>query len=344
MTDITTIIIVAVVVIVLVAIVAAALAAARRRRSAALREQFGPEYDRAVRGADDPRDAEKDLAERRRRHRSLRLRDLDPQERAGYRGRWTQVQQGFVDDPASAVREADRLVAEVMSARGYPVEDFDQQADDLSVAYPVLTQRYREARGISREHAAGRAGTEDLRQAVTSYRALVDALLDDTGDERDRGAQGAGAAARGPGDTAGGPGDAAARGSAAPAAGTGATVAGTAAPAGPGAAQADPRAAQADPRAAQPDPHGVQGDPRAAQADPRVAQGDPRAVQPDPRAAGPDLRNGRIDPRTAQADPRTGRTDPQGIPVDPRAPQRDPAGPPPQQPQTGHDTRRETSA
>ncbi|MEU6698379.1 hypothetical protein [Pseudonocardia sp. NPDC046786] len=334
MTDITTIIIVAVVVIVLVAIVAAALAAARRRRSAALREQFGPEYDRAVRGADDPRDAEKDLAERRRRHRSLRLRDLDPQERAGYRGRWTQVQQGFVDDPASAVREADRLVAEVMSARGYPVEDFDQRAEDLSVAYPVLTQRYREARGISREHAAGRAGTEDLRQAVTSYRALVDALLDDTGDERDRDARG--------------PGDAAARGTAAPGAGSAAPVAGTAAPAGPRAVQpdpraaqadprgvhGDPRAAQADPRAAQPDPHGVQGDPRAAQPDPRVAQGDPRAVQPDPRAAGPDLRNGRIDPRAAQADPRTGRTDPQ----------RDPAGPRPQQPQTGHDTRRETSA
>ncbi|MEV1293558.1 hypothetical protein [Pseudonocardia sp. NPDC049635] len=186
MTDITPIIVVAVVVIVLLAIAVVVLAAARRRRSAALRAQFGPEYDRAVRDADDPRDAEKDLAQRRRRHHSLRLRDLGPQERAGYRGRWTQVQQGFVDDPATAVREADRLVAEVMSARGYPVEDFEQQAEDLSVAYPVLTQRFREARGISREHAAGRAGTEDLRHAVTSYRALVDALLDDTGDDRDR--------------------------------------------------------------------------------------------------------------------------------------------------------------
>lgn len=268
MTDITTIIIVAVVVIVLVAIAAVALTVMRRRRSAALREQFGPEYDRTMRGADDPRDAEKDLAQRRRRHRSLRLRDLDPQERAGYRGRWTQVQQGFVDDPATAVREADRLVAEVMSARGYPVEDFDQQAEDLSVAYPVLTQRYREARGISREHAAGRAGTEDLRHAVTSYRSLVDALLDDTGGDHDR---------------------------ATPAA-------------------ADPRAGHTDPRHA---------DPWAAHADPR---------------------NGQVDPRAAQADPRTGRTDPRGIPVDPGVGRPGPAGPPPQHPQTGRDTRRETSA
>ncbi|BBG01631.1 hypothetical protein C8E95_6850 [Pseudonocardia autotrophica] len=314
MTDITTIIIVAVVVVVLVAIAATALVVARRRRSAALREQFGPEYDRTVRGADDPRDAEKDLAQRRRRHRSLRLRDLDPQERAGYRGRWTQVQQGFVDDPATAVRDADRLVAEVMSARGYPVEDFDQQAEDLSVPYPVLTQRYREARGISREHAAGRAGTEDLRHAVTNYRALVDALLDDTGGDHGR---------------------------ADPAQGDPRAV-----QAGPQAAHGgDPRAAQGDPRSAPGDPRGMQGDPYAAQPDPRNGQVHPRAAQVDPRAAQGDPRAAQADPRAAQVDPRTGRTDPRGVPVDPRTRPHDPAGPPPQQPpQTGHDTRRETSA
>ena len=184
MTDITTIIVVAVVVIVVAALAVAAATMLRKRHSAKLREQFGSEYDRTVRGSDDPRDAEKDLEQRRRRHRSLELRDLAPHEREGYQQRWTQVQQSFVDDPSTAVREADRLVAEIMSARGYPVEDFDQQAQDLSVAYPEVTQRYREARTISREHAAGRAGTEDLRHAVTSYRSLVRALLED-----DRGAR-----------------------------------------------------------------------------------------------------------------------------------------------------------
>lgn len=179
MTDLTTIIVVAVVVIVVLALaVTAAAVLRRRRRSTGLREQFGPEYDRAVSGADDPRDAEKELEQRRKRHRSLKLRDLQPREREGYRQRWTQVQQSFVDDPGTAVRDADRLVGDVMSARGYPIEDFDQQAQDLSVAYPVVTQRYREARTISREHAAGRAGTEDLRHAVTSYRALIEALLE----------------------------------------------------------------------------------------------------------------------------------------------------------------------
>ncbi|MFP5070587.1 hypothetical protein ACLFMI_13070 [Pseudonocardia nantongensis] len=179
MTDITTIVVVAVVVIVVAAIAVGAATMLRKRHSDRLREQFGPEYERTMRDTDDPRAAEKQLDQRRKRHRSLRLRDLDQREKDGYRQRWQVVQQGFVDDPGTAVREADRLVADVMADRGYPTEDFEQRAEDLSVDYPVVTQRYREARGISREHAAGNAGTEDLRHAVTSYRTLVEALLED---------------------------------------------------------------------------------------------------------------------------------------------------------------------
>jgi hypothetical protein len=75
------------------------------------------------------------------------------------------------------------LVVEVMSARGYPVEeDFDRRADDLSVEHAEVVQRYREARRIAEANAEGRVDTEDLRQAVTSYRALVKALLAGDGD------------------------------------------------------------------------------------------------------------------------------------------------------------------
>jgi hypothetical protein len=81
------------------------------------------------------------------------------------------------------VRNADLLVVEVMSARGYPVDDFDQQADDLSVSHPEVTQRYREARRIAQANEDGNVDTEDLRQAVTSYRSLVQALLADDGDQ-----------------------------------------------------------------------------------------------------------------------------------------------------------------
>ena len=83
------------------------------------------------------------------------------------------------------MRNADLLVVEVMSARGYPVDDFDQRADDLSVSHPEVTQRYREARRIAHANEDGTVDTEDLRQAVTSYRSLVMALLVDD-DDRSR--------------------------------------------------------------------------------------------------------------------------------------------------------------
>src|SRR4029450_13047847 len=104
------------------------------------------------------------------RQEKLELRSLDSSEREDFERRWSDVQAQFVDDPKNAVHNADVLVVEVMSARGYPVQDFDQQADDLSVRYPEVTQRYRDARRIARANEDGTVATEDLRQAVSSER------------------------------------------------------------------------------------------------------------------------------------------------------------------------------
>jgi hypothetical protein len=154
-----------------------------RQRSRRLREQFGPEYERSVSNADNPREAEAELREREKRHRGLELRALEPGQRDQFEQRWSQVQQEFVDDPSRAVQHADGLVVEVMSARGYPVGDFDQRAADLSVEHPRTTQHYREARDIARANERGEVQTEQLRQAVGSYRTLVRELLEHTQDE-----------------------------------------------------------------------------------------------------------------------------------------------------------------
>jgi len=150
----------------------------RERRSRALRERFGPEYERSVATTEDRHAAELELRQREKRHRELDVRPLSDEDRAGFEDRWSGVQQGFVDDPGQAVRHADSLVDDVMRARGYPVEDFEQRAADISVEHPVVVQRYREARVIAEANDAGQASTEDLRQAVTSYRALIVALLE----------------------------------------------------------------------------------------------------------------------------------------------------------------------
>lgn len=169
------------VVVVVVAVVLGGLWFYLRRRSDALQDRFGPEYDRVVDEADSRLRGESELRDREKRVDSLDIRPLDPEARRAYQERWQALQQRFVDDPPSAVEEADRFVIEVMRERAYPIEDFEQRASDLSVDHPEVVENYRLAHAIAVEQEKGKADTEDLRQAVVAYRALVEELLEDDG-------------------------------------------------------------------------------------------------------------------------------------------------------------------
>jgi hypothetical protein len=177
----TTTIIIVIVIVVIVAAAAAAAFAYQRRRSSRLREKFGPEYERAVRQVDDRRSAERDLLAREKRRSGFDVMPLANEDAERYRERWAGIQQHFVDEPAEAVEEADRLVVQMMRDSGYPVDDFDRRVDDISVDHPDVAQYYREAHAVAVSQLNGTAGTEQLRQAVTSYRQLVEALLRDSG-------------------------------------------------------------------------------------------------------------------------------------------------------------------
>ena len=163
--------------IVIVALVVAGFVLMRRRRSEQLRSRFGPEYDRAVEEKGNRGKAEAELAAREKRVGKLDIRPLDPAARRDFMERWNEVQARFVDDPPRAVMFADALIAEVMSARGYPVKDFEQRAGDISVDHPEVVEHYRIAHDIASRHGRGEAGTEDLRQAMIHYRALFEDLL-----------------------------------------------------------------------------------------------------------------------------------------------------------------------
>jgi len=164
-------------VVVIAAVVIGALVVARRQRSARLRQHFGPEYDRTLRETGDVRRTEAALQARAARVERLHIRPLSPEDAQRFTERWRLVQAQFVDDPKSAVTEADRLVGEVMHARGYPVGAFEQRVEDISVDHPDVVMNYRAARGIAEAHARGQASTEDLRQAMVHYRALYADLL-----------------------------------------------------------------------------------------------------------------------------------------------------------------------
>jgi hypothetical protein len=149
----------------------------RRRRTRALRERFGPEYDRAVDARHSAAEAERELEERQRRVEAFALKPLRPEDADAFSASWRRVQGRFVDDPRTAVVEADHLIEDVMRARGYPVEDSHRRLDDLSVDHAHVVNHYRAGREIVERHERGDASTEDLRQAMVHFRALFDELV-----------------------------------------------------------------------------------------------------------------------------------------------------------------------
>lgn len=166
-----------IVVVILLLIAVAVFAVLKKRRSEKLKEQYGPEYDHAVGETGSRRQAESELQERSSRAEQLDIQPLSSESRERHAESWRQTQEDFVDSPDSAVRNADRLVQEVMQERGYPVDNFEQAASDVSVDHPQVVSEYRSAHAISLANDHEEASTEDLRQAMVHYRALFDELL-----------------------------------------------------------------------------------------------------------------------------------------------------------------------
>jgi hypothetical protein len=175
---VTTELLIVLAVLAIVAVAAIALWASRQRQSRKLRERFGPEYERTVGASRDRREAEAELRARQERVDALEIRPLAPDARDRYTERWREVQAMFVDDPGSAVDQADELIGQVMRARGYPVGDFEQRAADVSVNHPQVVDHYRTAHAIALKRQSGDGATEQLRQAFVHYRALFADLLE----------------------------------------------------------------------------------------------------------------------------------------------------------------------
>ena len=163
--------------VVIVAIVAIAIVASRRAASVRLQRRFGPEYERTIQTSGDRAAAERELAEREARVRKFHIAELPAGARDRYTEEWRTVQTRFVDEPQSALTEADKLVASVMRDRGYPMENFEQRVADISPDHPAVVENYRTAHDIAARCERGEVSTEDLRQAMVHYRILFNDLL-----------------------------------------------------------------------------------------------------------------------------------------------------------------------
>jgi hypothetical protein len=159
----------------------------RQRRTAALQQHFGPEYERTVQTTDDRRAAEAQLRGREKQRAQLEIRPLSAATRERVAQEWSDIQARFVDQPSTAVISADALVNRVMGERGYPMTDFEAQADLVSVDHPAVVENFRVAHGIFGRAQNQQASTEDLREALLRYRSLFDELLhDDAGEPSDQ--------------------------------------------------------------------------------------------------------------------------------------------------------------
>ena len=147
-----------VIIVVVVLAAAAVFFMYRRRESAQLHERFGPEYERTLEDSGDRRSAERELRQRERRVSKLDIVPLSRESAELYH----------------------RLAITSPGLPLYPVDEFDQRVNDISVDHPEVAAHYRDAHRVAVAQAHGEADTEELRQAVTAYRALVDALLADS--------------------------------------------------------------------------------------------------------------------------------------------------------------------
>jgi hypothetical protein len=169
---------------------------AGRGRTQSLRRRFGTEYDRTVEAEGGQREAERELGARQERRRRFDIHELEPAVQARYAEQWRAVQARFVDEPAQALRDADGMVTEIMTGRGYPMDDFEQMAADASVDHPREIEDYRAAHAISEASARDEASTEDMRLGIQHYRSLFESLLgQETSIPADGAAVGAGAGA-----------------------------------------------------------------------------------------------------------------------------------------------------
>lgn len=171
---------VAVVVVIVVAMVLAA-----KQRTTRLRRQFGPEYERTMQDREGRRAAESDLRSRQKQREKLDIHPLPEASRARYAEQWRELQERFIDQPASTVMAADELVRRVMNEEGYPLDDFNQQAELVSVDHPMVVENYRSAHAVYERTQTQQATTEDMRSALVSYRSLFDELLHTDADSPD---------------------------------------------------------------------------------------------------------------------------------------------------------------
>ena len=102
-------------------------------------QEYGSEYERLVEERGSDREAEQELRERRERVEGD-VRPLSEESLRGYEERWMRVERTFVDDPGSALDEADRVVEEILVERNFPTDSRQEASEGVGVMHPGVAK------------------------------------------------------------------------------------------------------------------------------------------------------------------------------------------------------------
>jgi len=171
----------AVIAVVAIVLVIAVVGYGYRREHAQrrIRASFGPEYARLKYEYGGTRAADRELARRTQLYGTLRLEPIGADDQDFYATSWEHTQGGFLDDPTVALSGAEQLIARLLEARGYPVEDRAEQLALLSVQHGHALAEYRQALWVSERVRTDPASmpTEVKREALMQYQTLFEDLL-----------------------------------------------------------------------------------------------------------------------------------------------------------------------
>ena len=181
MSNVTLVIIIVVAVVIVAALVAFFVSRGRRaqqERQERAREQFGPEYERAVQERGSERQAEKELRKRRERLED-EVQPLSEESRKRYEERWLGVERTFVDDPWASLEEADRVVADILAERNFPTDSRQEASKGVGVMHPQVVEDFRQAQRVHGEASGseGEAELEEMRRAIQMYRSVYERLM-----------------------------------------------------------------------------------------------------------------------------------------------------------------------
>jgi hypothetical protein len=117
------------------------------------------------------------LTEPKQQEDRLQVQPLSSASRERYVAAWDSLQRQFDVEPEATIRQADRLMQDVMREWGYPTGDFGRASQSVTEQDVEILDTYRRAHRISVKAETDMIPDADAARAMSALRALYERLV-----------------------------------------------------------------------------------------------------------------------------------------------------------------------